>query len=61
VDISVTGDTLTIKGEAAYYDIVVADKVNSNAAWSYPDPKPAAKYITGHVAFETGRGVEVKK
>ena len=49
------------KGETAYHDIVVGDKVNSNAAWSYPDPKPAAKHITDHVAFDTGSGVEVER
>jgi uncharacterized protein (DUF427 family) len=31
------------KGHADYYNIIVGDNVNSDAAWSYPDPKPAAK------------------
>ncbi len=48
------------KGKTAYHDIVVGDKVNRNAAWSYPDPKPAAKQIKGHVAFETWQGVKVE-
>ncbi len=51
------------KGQATYYDIVVGDKVEKNSAWSYPDPKEAAKYIKGYVAFETGffgKGVKVK-
>ena len=42
------------KGEARYHDIVVGEKINKNAAWSYPEPKEAAKYIKGHVAFERG-------
>ncbi|TET40294.1 MAG: DUF427 domain-containing protein [Dehalococcoidia bacterium] len=51
------------KGEAAYYDIVVEDQANKNSAWSYPEPKEAAKYIQGYVAFETGffgKGVKVE-
>lgn len=45
------------KGEASYYDVVVNGEVNKDAAWYYPQPKDAAKQITGHVAF--WRGVEV--
>ena len=48
------------KGKSAYYDIVMGDKVKENAAWSYPDPKPAAKQITGHVAFDQGQGVQIE-
>ncbi len=51
------------KGQATYYDIVVGDKVKKNSAWSYLEPKEAAKRIKGHVAFETGffgKGVKVK-
>jgi uncharacterized protein (DUF427 family) len=47
------------KGMASYYDIVVEGKVNSGAAWFYPDPKPAASDIKGFVAF--WRGVKVKR
>ena len=53
-------DTTSIcpwKGTASYYDVLVADEVNSNAAWFYPEPKEAAEQIRGHVAF--WRGVEV--
>lgn len=46
------------KGTASYYDIVVNGKVNQNAAWYYPMPKPAAKNIKGHVAFWNGVRVE---
>ena len=45
------------KGTANYYDLVVEDQVNSQAAWYYPDPKPEAAQIKGHVAF--WKGVEV--
>ncbi|HEX2913971.1 MAG TPA: DUF427 domain-containing protein [Chloroflexia bacterium] len=46
------------KGTASYYDVVVNGKVNSDAAWFYPQPKDAAKNITGYVAF--WRGVKVE-
>lgn len=42
------------KGVASYYDIVVNDQVNKDAAWYYPDPKEAAKQIKGHIAFWHG-------
>ncbi|HEV56446.1 MAG TPA: DUF427 domain-containing protein [Phycisphaerales bacterium] len=47
------------KGLASYYDVVVGDAVNENAAWTYPNPKPAAAElgITDYVAF--WRGVQV--
>ncbi len=45
------------KGEASYYSIEVDGRTNGDAAWYYPDPKPAAAEITGRVAF--WRGVEV--
>lgn len=46
------------KGTANYYDVVVNGKVNKNAAWCYSMPKPAAKNITGHIAFWNGVRVE---
>ena len=45
------------KGEANYYDLVVGDAINRDAAWYYPLPKNAAKQIAGHVAF--WKGVQV--
>lgn len=45
------------KGEASYYDVLVDSEVNKDAAWYYPQPKDAAKNITGYVAF--WKGVEV--
>jgi len=47
------------KGLASYYDVVVEEKVNENAAWYYPEPSEAAQEIKDHVAF--WRGVEVTK
>jgi len=52
-----THSTCPWKGEASYYDVVVDGKVNKDAAWHYPEPKEAAKNITGFVAF--WNGVEV--
>ena len=49
------------KGHANYYDIVVAGEVNKDAAWYYPDPKPAAIQIKAHVAFDIGKGVKVER
>lgn len=45
------------KGTARYYDVVVGDETNPDAAWYYPDPKPAASEIRDKVAF--WKGVEV--
>ena len=45
------------KGEASYFDVVVDGEVNSDAAWYYPAPRPAAAEITNYVAF--WRGVQV--
>lgn len=42
------------KGTAHYYDVVVGDAVNENAAWYYPEPKEAAAEIRGRVAFWKG-------
>ena len=45
------------KGTANYFDVVVAGKVNQDAAWYYPAAQPAARHIEGFVAF--WRGVEI--
>jgi uncharacterized protein (DUF427 family) len=47
------------KGTASYYTVVVDGKENPDAAWYYPEPKPAASNIAGHVAF--WRGVQVER
>jgi len=45
------------KGMASYYSVVVDGQRNSDAAWYYPHPSPAASEISGRVAF--WRGVKV--
>jgi uncharacterized protein (DUF427 family) len=46
------------KGLASYYDVVIGDMVNRDAAWYYPDPSPLAERITGRVAFWHGVKVD---
>ncbi len=46
------------KGLASYYDVVVGEAVNRDAAWYYPAPKDAAIEICGYVAFWKGVTVE---
>jgi uncharacterized protein (DUF427 family) len=46
------------KGTARYYDIVVDGEVNPAAAWTYPEPKPAAAAIRNYIAFWQGGVVE---
>ncbi|UGV40797.1 DUF427 domain-containing protein [Methanococcoides orientis] len=52
-----THSTCPWKGLANYFDIAVNGEINTDAAWHYPDPKPAAKEIKRYVAF--WKGVEV--
>ncbi|NER85420.1 MAG: DUF427 domain-containing protein, partial [Leptolyngbya sp. SIO1D8] len=37
------------KGTASYYTLEVNGKTNPDAAWTYPDPKPAASNIAGYI------------
>ena len=46
------------KGNASYYDVVVDGQINKDACWYYPSPLPAAKQITGRVAFWKGVKIE---
>jgi uncharacterized protein (DUF427 family) len=46
------------KGTASYYDVEVNGQVNKDAAWYYPEPKDAARQISGYVAFWKGVRVE---
>ncbi len=46
------------KGLASYYDVVVGDEVNKDAAWHYPQPKEGATHLKDYVAF--WKGVEVE-
>jgi uncharacterized protein (DUF427 family) len=59
-----THTTCPWKGEASYYDIVVAGEVNKDAAWYYPEPKAGSTErvkgdYSNFVAF--WRGVEVSQ
>ena len=47
------------KGTASYYDVEVNGKRNQDAAWFYPEPKPAASQIKDYVAF--WKGVRIEK
>lgn len=55
---SATHTTCPWKGVASYYDVVVGGDVNRDAAWTYPEPKDAAREIAGRVAFWRGVRVE---
>jgi uncharacterized protein (DUF427 family) len=56
---SSTTSTCPWKGQARYYTLMVDGQENQDAAWYYPDPKPAAKHVKNHIAF--WRGVEIEK
>ncbi|HUA01622.1 MAG TPA: DUF427 domain-containing protein [Candidatus Aquilonibacter sp.] len=56
-----TSETHTIcpwKGTASYHDIEVNGQRNRDAAWFYPDPKPAAAQIKDYIAFWKGVRIE---
>lgn len=42
------------KGTAHYHSLVVGGQENRDAAWYYPDPKPAAAEIRDRIAFWKG-------
>lgn len=46
------------KGTASYYDVVVGDAVNRDAAWYYPETLEAANHVRGFVAFWNGITVQ---
>lgn len=54
---SSTSSSCPVKGRAKYFTVMVDGQENPDAAWFYPDPKPAARGVKHHVAF--WRGVEV--
>lgn len=54
-----THTTCPWKGLASYYTVKVGDHKNKDAAWTYPEPKDAAKEIKGRIAF--WKGVSVTK
>jgi uncharacterized protein (DUF427 family) len=56
---SATQTVCSWKGTASYYDVVVGEETNRDAAWFYPAPLEAAREIAGYVAF--WRGVRVER
>ncbi|MEZ0611704.1 DUF427 domain-containing protein [Fibrella sp. WM1] len=54
---STTHTTCPWKGVASYYSLSVDGQTNPDAAWYYPDPKPAASQIKDRVAFWKGVSV----
>ncbi len=54
---SATTSSCPWKGTASYYTLDVDGKENAGAAWYYPETKPAADEIKGHIAF--WKGVQV--
>lgn len=46
------------KGTASYFNVVVGDQVNRDAAWVYRRPKPEAAAIRDRIAFWQGVRVE---
>jgi uncharacterized protein (DUF427 family) len=46
------------KGMASYYSLQVDGRLNRDAVWYYPDPKPAAEQIRNRVAFWKGVRIE---
>ena len=51
---SQTSSVCPWKGRAQYYTVMVGGRENVDAAWYYPNPKPAAANIAGKVAFWKG-------
>ena len=52
-----THTTCPWKGVASYYNIMVKEDVNKDAAWFYPESKEKAQEIKNYIAF--WHGVEV--
>ena len=46
------------KGQAHYMSLLVKGEMNTDAAWTYPEPSEAAAEIKGRVAF--WKGVQVQ-
>lgn len=53
-----THTTCAWKGEASYRSVEVDGELNPDAAWYYPEPKPAAAQIRDRIAFWRGVSVE---
>jgi len=46
------------KGQARYYSIKVNGSTNTDAAWEYPEPKPAASMVRDRIGFWRGVRIE---
>lgn len=56
-DLFTPTETTTVcpwKGTAGYFTVEVDGEQNTDAAWTYPEPKEAAENIRGHYAFWKG-------
>jgi uncharacterized protein (DUF427 family) len=51
---SQTHTTCGWKGVASYYDVVIGDAKNADAAWFYPEPMKGAEQVQDRVAFWKG-------
>ncbi|MBV1703377.1 MAG: DUF427 domain-containing protein [Hyphomicrobiales bacterium] len=51
---SATTSVCPWKGVASYHTLVAGGRENQDAAWYYPDPKPAAAQIRDRIAFWKG-------
>jgi uncharacterized protein (DUF427 family) len=49
----ITSDPL--KGDAAYYSLLIDGNLAENAAWIYEDPTSSAEVLRGRLAFDTDR------
>jgi len=47
------------KGVASYFHVVVGDRKNLDAAWTYKNPKTGAEAVAGRIAF--WKGVEIEE
>lgn len=47
------------KGDASYYTILMDGEFAENAVWSYETPYEAMEPITGRLAFDRAKGIEV--
>lgn len=56
---SATPYTCHWKGAAEYFHLDSNGQQIRDIAWSYPEPRPAAHAIAGHVAFDQRKGVQL--
>jgi uncharacterized protein (DUF427 family) len=55
--VSSTTSSHATKGQAKFYSLCIDAADSMDAAWYYPDPKPAARFLKHHIAF--WRDVEI--